>query len=407
MLSAVLALIVVAFLGCSAEPGSGPAEIVQPDLASDSETAPRPGKRPHEDMYQEILEHLLGQVNCNHGDWEQDFGDASFYAISFLLMEGLECSKPELLLRGLKTARLAMERIEDWKAEPSSFFENADDLLMGYFGLLDLYRNWDQVDALVSADDPAALVGLEKEVLEDSLRYCVDGLNSLIALFGSYVPDMEGSYSVQTYGNTTVTALFALANVEFATTFGPDNCPELVEQAYSLISVIHEKAWDESLQAYRFRPAVEKLYLYPNITMMLLYGRFHPIADGAGYLERATNLHQSIQPLKDPVQNSYHSPYSMDYMGAMTDDYKTLSSQNYAMLAFMTLYENTSDGAWLDEVDSLLAFIESHLLVDGRVLHHWMDGAVAVPEHHEYYCSGCNFQLLYAIQMYWKYLETR
>jgi hypothetical protein len=33
----------------------------------------------------------------------------------------------------------------------------------------------------------------------------------------------------------------------------------------------------------------------------------------------------------------------------------------------------------------------------GGVLHHLMDGNIAVPEDPEFFCSGCNLQLLYVL----------
>lgn len=379
-----------------------------PDTALET-SAPDSNKLlpPHQEMFDSVLAHLLTSCDCVDGNWGEDFGDASFYAISFLVEEGLLRDDPQLLLKGLSTARFAVQLIDDWQADPTLFFETVDDLLMGYFGLMDLYRNYDEVQALVETVQPGALEGLEKETLAEKLSYAVDGLNSLITLFGSYVPDMEGIYSIETYGNTTVTALFALANVEFASTFGVAQSAHLMQQAHDLIDVIHETAWDKALGAYRYRPQVEKLYLYPNITMMLLYGRFNALDGTPEYLARAETLFQAIQALKDQQQGAYHSPYSMEFMGAKTDDYKTLSSQNYAALAFMTLYESTGAAELLSEVGQLLSFVEEYLHVDGQVFHHWMDGAMALPEHEEYYCTGCNFQLLYVIQTYWKFMNSR
>jgi hypothetical protein len=123
----------------------------------------------------------------------------------------------------------------------------------------------------------------------------------------------------------------------------------------------------------------------------------------------------------------YRSPYSAKTMSAKTDDYTTLSSQNYLILALMLLHEITGERRYLDEVDRVFDFIEQSLMgemcaaeisaddcapacaakqvclkkrcfADGchcGVLHHWMDGRVAAPADPEYFCSGCNLQLLY------------
>ena len=137
--------------------------------------------------------------------------------------------------------------------------------------------------------------------------------------------------------------------------------------------------------------AVEKLHLYPNVIMMILYGRLYKLTRDNTYLLRSESLFEAIQPLKDHERGGYHSPYSMEVMGAKTDDYKTL-------------YENTGERKYLDEAEEVLDFIAGHLYTDGAALHHWMDGEVAKPEHLEYYCSGCNLQLLFVLSYYWNLL---
>lgn len=82
-------------------------------------------------------------------------------------------------------------------------------------------------------------------------------------------------------------------------------------------------------------------------------------------------------------------------MGAQTEDYSTLSSQNYTMMALALLFRETQEAAYRDEITDIAAFIEEYLLVDGRLLHHWMDGKVAVPDDPEYFCTGCNLQFLF------------
>ena len=49
--------------------------------------------------------------------------------------------------------------------------------------------------------------------------------------------------------------------------------------------------------------------------------------EDARYLERARATFENIQPLKDPRQGNYRSPYSAASAGARTEDYSTLSSQ--------------------------------------------------------------------------------
>jgi len=93
----------------------------------------------------------------------------------------------------------------------------------------------------------------------------------------------------------------------------------------------------------------------------------------------------------------------------------------------MLLYQVTGEESFLEQIDPVLDFIQEYLwgtaclsdIQDGTcnpvceggsacreetcypdvcscaILHHWMDGRLAVPSDPEFFCSGCNFQLLY------------
>jgi hypothetical protein len=91
-------------------------------------------------------------------------------------------------------------------------------------------------------------------------------------------------------------------------------------------------------------------------------------------------------------------------MGATTQDYSTLSSQNYLAMGLVILHENTADETYLAEALDILHFIRLRLYSEDEhaILHHWMDGRVAQPADPEYFCSGCNLQFLYVV---WYLLE--
>jgi hypothetical protein len=170
-------------------------------------------------------------------------------------------------------------------------------------------------------------------------------------------------------------------------------------RADAVLAAIAAKAWDDALGAYAFEPGEPKLYLYPNITNMLANARAAELTGDAKYLARFRALYAGIQPLKAAAGDHYFSPYSAAYMGATDEDYATLSSQNYLMLALLVGYRLTGEAAWLEEIGALLGFLETHLLKDGQILHHWMNGGPAIPSHKEYYCSGCNLQTLYLLAL--------
>ena len=374
------------------------AEVAERQDLRSEETA-APAGPPFAAMFDAVLAHLAEGVECTGGDWAEDFGDSSFYGICFPVLHGLDEEDVEMATRGLETAAFALSLLDQWKGNPGLYEERGDDLIMGTLGLLDVYDNFQALDDLTGGAAAQMLGADSKQVLKPRLTQAIDAWNAVLAMFGYYAPDME-IYAIYTYGNTVVTALFGLMNVEYVRVMGAAASADQLEAAEKVVQVIEETAWDDQLQGFRKSPAVEKLHLYPNAVMMLLYGRLYKLTGKQNYLDRSIQLHAAIQPLKDAEQGAYHSPYSMDVMGAQTDDYKTLSSQLYTALALMTLYENTGGSKWLDEAGELFTFVETYLYVDGKALHHWMDGEIAKPEHLEYYCSGCNFQLLYALRLY-------
>jgi len=358
-------------------------------------------KKPHQDMFESILSHLMTEYQITDGNWPDDFGDGSFYGQTFLIPWGVEKRRGEYIELGFLTSGFVNDLINQWKNEPLYYLDAGDDILMGNLGLYSAYEEYDTACQLLV--DQGSGCTLRKDRLKENIDWSVARWNETIASFDNYVPDMD-IYAIYTYGNTVVTALFAVLNEEYARVFaGPAGAAHL-ETARQLAEDIHQKVFDETLQAYRYKPTVTKLHLYPNVIMMVLYGRLYALTGEQTYLERSRLLFDSIQPLKDHLRGGYHSPYSMEVMGAQTDDYKTLSSNCYTTLAMMTLYENTGDRKYLDEAGEVLEFIEGYLYTDGQALHHWMDGEMAKPEHLEYYCTGCNLQLLFTIQYFWNLL---
>ena len=115
-------------------------------------------------------------------------------------------------------------------------------------------------------------------------------------------------------------------------------------------------------------------------------------------MERAEATYKGIAPLRKEL-GYYQSPYSQEYQGAETDEYGTLSAQNYLNIGLMLLYQNTQDPQYLRESLTLLNFVKDHLYdsTNDKLLHHWIDGRWALETDPDYFCSGCNLQVLYII----------
>jgi hypothetical protein len=257
----------------------------------------------------------------------------------------------------------------------------------------------------------------------------IDQLDGLVGSIGFYIqPDLVDSWALRTYGSTAITALLALINAEYAVRVGGERGPERAQWAKDAGDRIAEIAFRNG--GWTFGPDRAGLYLYPNVAMILLDARLYQLTHDATHRERALSAYRFIQPLKladSPTR--YASPYSAEAMGATTNDYSTLSSHNYLMLALAVLFEITHESEYVDELDSVLDTMETKLygswcLSDlhtsacpaecdaGRVcvadacsvdrcghavLHHWMDGRPASTVDPEYVCTGCNLQLLYVM----------
>lgn len=359
-------------------------------------------KNPYENIAREILADLINNKPCPNGDWALDYGDASFYGQSLLIWQGLEEGNITLIERGLLTTSFVLSLVEQSKSDFSVFVEKSDDLLMGTFGLLETWERFDKITAL----NPNANLPKQKEIKE-AIDFIVDTANNFIASQGFYLSLPLEIYAIQTYGNTVVTGMFGLLNIEYARIFTDNpSASDKLEIAKKIANEIYIRAWDSNLNGFRYKLDDSALYLYPNVIMMLFYGRLYQLTGTKEYLERSIALFDTISMLKDP-KGCFHSPYSAKKMGAKTEDYVTLSSQNYTMLAILNLFQNTGDPKYLHTIEEVLSFIVTHLY-DGKgcLLHHWMDGEVAKPTHLEYYCTGCNFQFLYVLRSYWRVLEN-
>jgi uncharacterized protein YyaL (SSP411 family) len=216
-------------------------------------------------------------------------------------------------------------------------------------------------------------------------------------LTGNYLNLDLGEFSTDLYGPTSTTGGVAVIYLQHVGSLNAERSPEWLQRAVEIAASIEEVAYDGD--HYKFSPDVDKLYLYPNATMlMVLTGLYEQTGDLA-YLDRAEEVYQGIQPLWNEEMELYHSPYSVESQGAQTDEYSTLSSQNYLMLGLMELYHHSGDITYLNDVIRLLKSVKTRLYSpeDGLIVHHWIDGRPATHDDPDFFCSGCNLQTLYIL----------
>ena len=235
------------------------------------------------------------------------------------------------------------------------------------------------------ADDEAA----------QSLEGLIGKLDAMLQLSGDYIEVSVGEFASNLYGPTSITAGFAIIHLQYAKYIDAESSS--LPRAIEIVEKIDEIAFHAD--HYRFGRDVEKQYLYPNATMLITLNRLYMLTADSQYLDRAEVVFEGIQPLYDETMQLYFSPYSQDSQGALTDEYSTLSSQNYLILGLMLMYENTGKAEYLSELLKLLRQIKDRLYdeEEGKVVHHWIDGRPASHDDETFFCSGCNLQLLYIL----------
>lgn len=316
------------------------------------------------------------------GDWKDDLGDAPFYGTAFYTRAAATSMRPDYaeIARSAKTRNLAFlqEHLKN-RADLDQFLGNLEEIMMSGLGLIEHAAQTGDLDAL------------------PELEQLIDTLDALAVGQRLYIDYEAGMFAIRTYGPTAITAGVALLNVQYAKYFQTEHTAERLELVRRMLDTIDEKAWTGSI--YRVRPGEDLLELYPNTMMMLVLTRLYEITQDPALLARAEAVFAGIAPLKNAARGGYNSPYSAKAMGAKTDDYSTLSSQNYLTLTLMLMYESTQKRQYLDEAAAVLEFVRGHLYdaASGRVLHHYIDGRVALPTDPEFFCSGCNLQLLYVL----------
>ena len=348
------------------------------------------------------------------GDWKEDFGDAAFYGPAFYVRAG----QTEGNQAWLDRAAVAHDRNASVVDGADLVNGDVNEIAMSSLGM---------IEYMGATGDTAHLA---------ALNTTLDNLIELVDLLGGYLTEaLIPGYAMENYGPVSINGLVALVFLQHAVLLAEDNQQRYTDWAEALAERIGDEAWNGTY--YEFNPERTELHLYPNITMILLHTRLHQLTGDAAHLDRALATYQGIQPLKVETDagligpGRYFSPYSAEYMGAQTENYTTLSSQNYLIFVLSLLYQATGEKAFLEEIDPILDFLEEYLqgdwcrshfhrwpelcdpiceggmvCVEGEcmeeachhgVLHHWMDGRLALPEDPEYFCSGCNLQLLYSM----------
>ena len=325
----------------------------------------------HVGMFEKVLRLTQREDLYQDGSWNEHFGDGCLFGPSFDVQYGLVAGSDEHMRRG-----------KDTLTHNAGFVEEASQDLFAYNDELEVF-----IDVFAQPVTSGSTNGNRLCAIDPLLQ----SLDTISLALGDYFEPTVGEFATASYGPTSVRNFLTINHIERAAGY-EENSEHHFERARTMTTAIHDVAWDEELGTYRF---VRELY--PNITFMLSYARMYPETGADGFLEAFYRTYDGTEPLSAVSGDHFHSPYGFESMGATDEDYSTFSSQNYLLLALLSAYQSTGNKALLDEVDTILTFIEIHLMEGDLITRHWIDGRAA--SHHDpwYFCMGCNVQTLYIL----------
>ena len=333
-------------------------------------------------MFRAVLKQLtMPEALPVKGNWPLDYGDANVFGPGLFYRYGTAGNNSLQLEVGHHNATHNAEVLTDALKQLGTLLDQLEEVIMACFGLMEAYSH-----------EPGDST---RQLLDKTL----DVINAMARGVSYYPASISvGKFGVSTYGPSSTNASLALLNLEYALLVGGALKQQRITTAMEILDKGREKGFFKDKGYYAYSDKTTELYLYPQVTQMLAHLRVYQLTGKQLYLDRVKELYKAMQPLKIKGEARYRSPYSAKEMGAKTNDYTTLSSQNYTLMALSLLHRYTGDAAIKQEILGILKFLRTHLLhTDGRVLHHWIDGAAVTTDHEVAYCSGCNLQLLYII----------
>ena len=329
-------------------------------------------------LYQNLQEDALS-FGYQDGEWTEDYGDAAAFGTYFYTHAGQKANNTQYIEIANQSKMYNHQVVQHANEDLSWMLSNLEEVFMSVQGLIEY-----------------AIVFEESDTQEDLIDI-LDRIDIFMSASGNYLDISLGEFAADLYGPTSITAGLVLSYAQYASFQKNEYGEGLLYRAEEIAETIHQTAFDED--HYRFRPEIEKLYLYPNSIMLILYTQLYKQTQNEQYLDRAKTIFTGIQPLYLSDLGCYRSPYSEIDEGATTEEYSTLSSQNYLMLGLIGLYEETGEHIYLEHIWNILQHIEMRLYDEHehKIVHHWIDGRPANPNDPSYFCSGCNLQTLYIL----------
>jgi hypothetical protein len=324
----------------------------------------RPGDFRYRTMFDAVFRTLFEHVPQARGDFAYDYGDSPGYAASVLLNAGDGTTARQILDRE--------ERLLSWP-RPRNF----DEMAFGTSALFAALDHPKEVNATAAAGALRRYLWLSGGIAFAD-RYYLDWLDWFTG---------GGGYG---YGPTVLGAQVASTHLHYAERFPDQKVGWLLQPlglARAMIEAANASAWDGERHIYRARPESDEVWLLPNAMMILDLLVAHQVTGEAGYQERAEEVARGLDALWDDKRGAYFA--SSGQMGDAA--YESLSTNSYAALAFLRLYEATGDPAYRSRALAVFDFISRDLYADGVVYHHLYRGRRSSGD---IWCVGCNWRVL-------------
>jgi len=342
--------------GCSSE---GPAPV-----------PPAPAPLPYEPLFTNVLDYLLAWVPVlPDGNVIGDFGDSTGYAPATLFPLAHETHDTSM---GSLAARIADR---ETLLIRGSILEIVANIMDVYIGTIGSFRAYEYTGEPVDQETAEEVLDLFNDVFDlipDRIFFRIEPIP---------------------YGPTTIIGGVALYNLQYAFSIGDTPAtPDYRQQGLDLIRRIDAEAWDEERGFYLYSKDNEICSAYPNSIMIIALCRAYQLTGETRYLDRARAVAEAVERiLLDSVTGGYYGAQPN------AEGYMALSNNNYITQALLFLAEIDGDPVYLRRADRTLTFIQDSLCEPAHgICYH----DLRLYHRTDWFCSGCNWQLIYNILEY-------
>ncbi len=323
----------------------------------------RPADFRYRELFDAVFRTLLERTPFAGGDFTYDYGDSPGCAIKVLLTASDTTVVPQIIQREARLLRWPRPR----------------DLGEASFGVEGLFA---------VADRPG---GADRAAAESALQRYVaitGGLAVVERYYFEWLDWFTGGGGFE-YGPTVLGAHVAATQLQYAERFPRQSVVWLrpLDVGSAIIEQTSRLAWDPSRHVYRARLGSDMVVLLPNAMMILDLLQAHRLTGAAAYLTRAEETIDGLSVLWDPQRRAYFA--SSEQRG--DNGYESLSTNSYAALALLRLFEATQKPVYRERALGVFDFIDRDLYADGIVYHHVYRGRRATGD---IWCTGCNWRVL-------------